>query len=138
MTTPHPLEQLDAQALRDLGLDRSELSSLAAEAEGSAPRSRRRLDVVGATSRPRRNAAGRRGRVSARWTRLLATVVAIAAVAAVSAAVRHTPRDAFAVAATSHGPAAADLPPRAAVDAAYFPDQVPPPDGEIEPLPNQF
>ena len=36
-------QQLDAAALRDLGLDRSEYDSCHREAEGEAPRTRRRL-----------------------------------------------------------------------------------------------
>lgn len=41
--------RLDADALRDLGLDRSELASYLAEASGRAPATRRRLAPLAGT-----------------------------------------------------------------------------------------
>lgn len=39
----HALQSLDARTLRDIGLDRSEIDSVAAESAGSAPLTRRRV-----------------------------------------------------------------------------------------------
>ncbi len=133
------LDLLDDQALRDLGLDRSELPSLAAESAGIAALTRRRVvrpaRVVAAT-RARRHVRSRVGAVLAWCRRLVPFATAVLAVAAVSTTVRGTPADATTPVST---PCCAGTSQRSdAADASYFPSQFAPPAGEIEPLPSQF
>lgn len=139
MTRHDTLDRLDDRALRDLGLDRSELSSLRAECDGTAPPTRRR--VVRLASEVAATRAHQRARQSVgttlAWIRRLVTVAAaVIAAAAASAVVRGTRHATDAVAAP---PCCVGGPQRgSAADATYFPSQFAPPSGEIEPLPSQF
>jgi uncharacterized protein YjiS (DUF1127 family) len=110
----HDLAALDNAALRDLGLDRSELDSCLAESLGRAENTRVRIACPA-------------------WARA-GIVVAMAAMAAMAGGcmVHDEPVILGAL------PSPAALPAQPRIDESYFPRQFPDPQGEIEPLPNQF
>ena len=125
------LTSLDDRTLRDLGLDRSELSSILAEGCGASEVTRRRIVPLRAAAPLAGPVPWKTPPAGDRWASAEAALLAALVVGGCGGRPSTAP-----VTPAAQQPTAA--PAGRSADDVYLPGRFPPPSGPVEPLPPQF